>query len=370
MEYGYQSNRPTGIPSFLIDLFMARKDKKGAENALYKMYAGLEDDPANASMVQKAQALQERDPREALKYLKGASSVDTRQRQQMNDLAIGESQRTADLVAEMDALYRGGADKSERGQQRIDDIMSRLAPTTSLNHRMAMREKPVGSPYMDANNNMVAATYSPGDGFQTHVLGAGNPKYQFSEMAGGIGRTSPTDPNPTMVMSPPQVGSGKGRSEAAKQDELASYDARAKLLDSVDEEKAVLKAIDEGANHPGLESYYGLSRLNPGYRLPGTDFKDYEAYLQQAQGQSFMTAYEALKGGGTITEIETKKAEQAITRLSNTDLSEAEAKKAWKELREAVEAGYDKLRRRANTSAAGRATKVFIPGKGIVDANR
>jgi hypothetical protein len=65
--------------------------------------------------------------------------------------------------------------------------------------------------------------------------------------------------------------------------------------------------------------------------------------IQQIQGQTFLQAYEGLRGGGQITEIEGKKAEAALARL-NTDQSPEDFKAALGELRIIVENGMKRAR--------------------------
>ena len=65
--------------------------------------------------------------------------------------------------------------------------------------------------------------------------------------------------------------------------------------------------------------------------------------IQQIQGQTFLQAYEGLRGGGQITEVEGKKAEAALARL-NTDQSPEDFKAALGELRIIVENGMKRAR--------------------------
>jgi hypothetical protein len=64
--------------------------------------------------------------------------------------------------------------------------------------------------------------------------------------------------------------------------------------------------------------------------------------IQQLQGKTFLQAFESLKGGGHITEIEGKKAEQAIARLQRTQSTKAFIA-ALLELREIIVAGQGRL---------------------------
>ena len=106
--------------------------------------------------------------------------------------------------------------------------------------------------------------------------------------------------------------------------------------------------------HPGFESAVGVSipkALGAGF-IPGTETTDFNARLDQLKGGAFLQAFETLKGGGQITEVEGKKATAAITRM-NTAQSEAEFIAAAREFRDAVEAGMAKLSARSGGKPAG-----------------
>ena len=59
-----------------------------------------------------------------------------------------------------------------------------------------------------------------------------------------------------------------------------------------------------------------------------------------------MEAYQGLKGGGQITEVEGAKAQSAISRM-NIGQSEKEFKTAVKEFREVLKVGLERARKKA-----------------------
>jgi len=61
-----------------------------------------------------------------------------------------------------------------------------------------------------------------------------------------------------------------------------------------------------------------------------------QSFIDQVSGKTFMEAYQSLKGGGQITEIESEKAEAALTRLQQREMSDEEYFKALQELQEIV----------------------------------
>lgn len=95
--------------------------------------------------------------------------------------------------------------------------------------------------------------------------------------------------------------------------------------------------INKAMNHPGRETATGLSgTLDPRNYIPGTNAKDFAALNGQLQGGVFLQAYQTLKGGGQITEIEGKKAEKAIARLQ-TSQSDKAYKEALQDLQSVVQ---------------------------------
>lgn len=101
--------------------------------------------------------------------------------------------------------------------------------------------------------------------------------------------------------------------------------------------------IDKALSHPGLETSVGLSgKVDPRNYVPGTDAADFRAVLDQIGGSAFLQAFESLKGGGQITEVEGKKATDAIARLSR-DQSDKEFKQSLNDLRQVMTAGYKRL---------------------------
>jgi hypothetical protein len=108
--------------------------------------------------------------------------------------------------------------------------------------------------------------------------------------------------------------------------------------------------IDELMAHPGLESGTGWSSLGPA--LPGTDRLDFETRKEQLTGGAFLQAYQELKGGGQITEIEGLKAEQSIARMKAAT-KEEDFKTALMDFRAIVEGGLKRAKAKAGTRGGG-----------------
>jgi hypothetical protein len=105
--------------------------------------------------------------------------------------------------------------------------------------------------------------------------------------------------------------------------------------------------IDKMLKHPGLDTAVGMSgQIDPRNKIWGTDAQGALALIDQAQGQAFLQAFESLKGGGHITEIEGVKATQAIARLQRSQ-NERDFRAAAKELMDLADMGHKRATGRA-----------------------
>lgn len=104
------------------------------------------------------------------------------------------------------------------------------------------------------------------------------------------------------------------------------------------------------APHAGFHTAVGVSGISGGFGLagflPATDTTDFKERLKQIGGQTFLTAYENLRGSGQITEQEGAKATAALNRMSLAQ-SEVEFVKAAREFEENVTKGMELARKRA-----------------------
>jgi hypothetical protein len=72
--------------------------------------------------------------------------------------------------------------------------------------------------------------------------------------------------------------------------------------------------LEKTKTHPGRQYATGKSSILP--KVPGTAPADFQVLLDQIGGQQFLQAFEALKGGGQITEVEGRKATEAMARMN------------------------------------------------------
>jgi len=110
--------------------------------------------------------------------------------------------------------------------------------------------------------------------------------------------------------------------------------------------QTALETVRQLRSHPGRQIATGGSRVLQSQMVPGTPAYDFEVLLKQASGQVFLNAYEQLKGGGVITEIEGQKAEQAIGRMDAAQ-SEQAFLDALTEYEGIINRGVQTARRRA-----------------------
>lgn len=147
----------------------------------------------------------------------------------------------------------------------------------------------------------------------------------------------------------------KKAAEKATEKAIDTADALPKIVATASE---TLRQIGELRAHPGLSAYVG--RPNPlqgGFgplgELRGTPAADFSSRLKQLQGGAFLEAFEALKGGGQITEIEGTKATQAKARMDGAT-SEQEFNDALNEFEGIVATGLQRAQAQA-TAAQRRA---------------
>lgn len=121
----------------------------------------------------------------------------------------------------------------------------------------------------------------------------------ITDRSGQVVSTIPKD----LAGAEAQKAGGKARGEAAFDIPRIEQNA-----------SQTLAVIEQLKAHPGRAGSTGFVQG----RLPAYsgDTQDFQVLLAQAKGKTFLEAYQTLKGGGQITEVEGKKAEEAIVRLN------------------------------------------------------
>ena len=108
-----------------------------------------------------------------------------------------------------------------------------------------------------------------------------------------------------------------------------------------------LNDIDQLKNHPGLKYITGMYSKAP--VIPGTQQAAADSLAKQIQGQTFLQAYNQLRGGGQITEVEGQKATAAVARIQQAQSTD-DYKKGLDELAQIIKTGRDRARKQAGTT--------------------
>jgi hypothetical protein len=155
-----------------------------------------------------------------------------------------------------------------------------------------------------------------------------------------------------------KLAENKVEAERALPGAIATAEQTLTLIDEMIGDARVSKdgkkwEVPKGGRDPaeGFTDYVGLGF--PGERfLEGSDAASYERRQLQIEGKTFLEAFESLRGGGAITEVEGAKGQQAISRMNKAQ-SEVEYVKAARELQEVVRKGVERARTKAGVAAGG-----------------
>jgi hypothetical protein len=136
----------------------------------------------------------------------------------------------------------------------------------------------------------------------------------------------------------------EGAKKTGQLEGTARTEARLDLPKSEAQAKYMVGLLDKLGSHRGLKDAVGVKGITN--YLPGTAAADFNALREQVGGRQFLEAFESLKGGGQITEVEGEKAQNAIARMQ-TSQSEAAFKEATNEFKTIVNGALQRSRTRA-----------------------
>jgi hypothetical protein len=105
--------------------------------------------------------------------------------------------------------------------------------------------------------------------------------------------------------------------------------------------------VSDLVDHPGMPGVVGWGNVSGTLGIPGTDEAGFRSRLAQLEGKQFLQAYQSLKDGGAITEVEGRKAEAAISRLQQVNQKEEEYRQAAREFQEIIWGGLNRAREKA-----------------------
>lgn len=140
----------------------------------------------------------------------------------------------------------------------------------------------------------------------------------------------------------------RGAQAGAKTKAEAVAQAEIDLPRIIDNASYSVKTLEGLRDHPALGDVTGLRSMLP--VVPGTASADALARFKQVTGQNFLEAYNTLKGGGQITEVEGQKATEAIARLDRAQ-DKATVQQAINELIGVINIGANRARAKAGSPA-------------------
>jgi hypothetical protein len=205
-----------------------------------------------------------------------------------------------------------------------------------------------------------------------------HPGYELKETAQGwvaINKNNPNDVtliqiNGQAAMPKPALGAASNLTRLmAERDSLPANDPRRKQYDdaiaketggptpaqvegSIAGAEDAVAQIDKLLKHPGFSEAVGAG-WGTSY-IPGSDAKGAIALHNQVTGTAFLDAYNALRGTGSITEIEGKKATAAKTRM-DLSTSEKDYIEAAKEFQDILKRGIEREKARLKSGGAAAA---------------
>jgi hypothetical protein len=179
------------------------------------------------------------------------------------------------------------------------------------------------------------------------MFGAGGVQYGVDQGSGAVNQL--VDPNQVAQNAATIAGATAQASTTAK----AGATATAQAPQSVENANNMLSVLDKAINHPGRELATGFSSTFNKFQPAGSQARDFLTVTDQIKGAAFLQAFESLKGGGQITEVEGKKGTDAIARLNEAQ-SEGEYLAALNDFKAIVTRGKERAEGRLGAgSTAG-----------------
>lgn len=151
----------------------------------------------------------------------------------------------------------------------------------------------------------------------------------------------------------PQFAADKAaRIAAARVQGAQGAQAQIDLPKVLEQGEMTVNQVEGLLNHPGFDISVG-AKSPLGSVLAtvakGSDAASFDIADKQRQGAQFLQAFETLKGGGQITEVEGLKAQQAMSRMDRSN-SQAEYVRAAREYQDIIRAGMNRARMKAGVA--------------------
>lgn len=135
--------------------------------------------------------------------------------------------------------------------------------------------------------------------------------------------------------------SGLAQEAKAKATGKASGEAAIQAAGAKKDVDFAIQLVDDLLNDPALDKVVGP--LEGALPNVSADAVRVQGKIDRLSGQAFIAARQMLKGGGQITDFESKRAEAAYSMLMNTRLKDEDYRAALAEFKDAVQAGYNRL---------------------------
>lgn len=208
----------------------------------------------------------------------------------------------------------------------------------------------VQSTFVDADGNLQLVMR---DGtIRPSGMGVQNP-FQITDVGGVPTAINRRTGEGITISTPEEVGGNQATIETITENETARREAERELPKTIEAAQRSIDRVNTLINHPGLDWRYGLSSaggLRPA--VPDTPEAEAQALIEEITGGAFLQAFETLKGGGQITEIEGQKATAAITRLQNQSISKEAAIRAANDYIEVIQKGIERAKAEAGSAYA------------------
>jgi len=292
------------------------------------------------------------------------------------DQAAAERQARAEQLAatnqaRADQLAAAAQARAEQAQMAHQLRMDQMAAQNASAAERAAADREFRAEQMKLQQDFTREMKKIGGA----VAGA-QPYFQQVPTAQGIGafntRTGeikyPTGPGGAPIVGaaadPKLQGDIAGAKTGAQTAAKLTTEARIDAPKAIQQGEDTIKLVDDLLKAPGFKQAVGGSRLLQVQRIPGTSAKDFDIRLDQLKGQQFLQAFESLKGGGHITEVEGKKATDAIARMDAAG-SEKEFVNAAREFQATIRTGVERARK---AQSGGATTPPAAPKRIRLDA--
>jgi len=201
----------------------------------------------------------------------------------------------------------------------VDTMTGQIVPGTEQSGAEAAEHGTDAKQYIDKDGNLVYTQLSKAGGRKDIQLPEGARWAPGTELKDVGTAFVPVDKK-TGAPAGPAIPKDIVGKEAAEEVGKLGGQAQVALPAAKTMVDNAFKTIGELRAHPGLDVGTGASNVfDPRSWIPGTNSYDFQAKNKQAQGQSFMTARDALKGAGQVTDFDARYA--ATLELVKADIS-------------------------------------------------